>query len=91
MYWMIRFTRRSGREIHSVIIAAWGTENGIYFIIGPGRGSGPVIGAARLYRTFHDLLMEPHTRLLFGYVGNPFKPFDKSTGVLDTTVVKGEE
>jgi len=57
---MIRFTRRAGKGIHSIIIAAWGMENGIYFIISHGRGSGPVISIARLYRTFHDLLMAKH-------------------------------
>jgi len=47
--------------MQSVIIAAKGTENDIYSIISPGRGSVPVISIARLYRTFHDLLM-PHLR-----------------------------
>ena len=54
---MVRFTRRACKGIYSVIIAAHGMENGIYFIISPGLGSGPVISIARRYRTFHDLLM----------------------------------
>jgi len=40
-----------------IIIAAQETENGIYLIISPGRGSSLVISVAMLYRTFHDLLM----------------------------------
>ena len=66
---MVRFTRRASKGIYSVIIAARGMENGIYFIISPGRGSGPVISIARRYRTFHDLLMARILYLFFFHSG----------------------
>lgn len=65
---MIIFTRRASRGIHLV---TQGTENDIYFIISPGWGSGLAVGIARLYWTFHDLLMELVVLPMYHAATNP--------------------
>ena len=53
----IRFARGGGKNLHLIIIAVQGIDNGIQSVISPCRESGSITSAPRLYRTFHDLLM----------------------------------
>ena len=58
LYPIVRPTWGSFKEIYSIVITIWRAENDAQLVISPCRGTSPITSAARLYRSFHDLLME---------------------------------